>query len=354
MRVLFLQDHLRIGGTEKQTLALGAFGQKNGYETGVIVFRPGGALSVDPSNYSYYKVLQPLNTRVDEWAPGIIRKIKSFKPDVIVFMGKVAHLYFPPIRKYLPGITLVGTYRSGKPPVAYYRKALQEADGVITNSQAEYKRLIRPWGIPEKLIQTVHNGCLIAESKKMEAKKPSDELRLLCTAMFRPQKNQIELLSILASLPDSVQWNCTFAGTGKMLKPCQKKARDLGIWDKVRFTWSKQPQTLYETHDVLVHTSDKESLPNSLIEAQMFGLPVVAYLTNGVGECFNEGVSGFGIPFGEQSAFRDALHLLSIDTDKRNSMSQAAREFATERFDFNARSKEFFKTLEKIHASKKH
>ena len=352
MRVLFLQDHLRIGGTEKQTLALGAFGKSIGIETGVIVFRPGGALPVRPSSYSFYKVLQPFNTRVDEWAPGIIRKIKSFKPDVIVFMGKVAHLYFPPIRKYLPEITLVSTYRSGKPPVAYYRKALQEADGVITNSDAEHKRLIRPWGIPKELIRTVHNGCLISDTDE-ETQSSTEELRLLCTAMFRPQKNQLELLSILASLPDSIRWTCTFAGTGKMLKPCQKKARELGIQDQVTFTWSKHPASLYETHDVLVHTSDKESLPNSLIEAQTFGLPVVAYLTNGVGECFEEGVSGFGIPFGEQAAFRDALHLLSLDADKRKTMSQAARKFARERFDFEDRSKEFFNTLREIHAAKK-
>ncbi len=342
-----------MGGTEKQTLALAAYGQEHGHETGVIVFRPGGALPVSSSKLSYFKVLQPFNTRIDEWAPGIIGKIKAFKPDVIVFMGKVAHLYFPAIRKYLPSITLVSTYRSGKPPVAYYRRALQEADGVITNSQAEHKRLIRPWGVPKELIQTVHNGCLLTPDQNNVKKEGSKTLRLLCTAMFRPQKNQLELLEILAALPQSVSWHCTFAGSGKMLKACKKKARELGLWEKVTFTWRKYPSELYETHDVLVHTSDKESLPNSLVEAQMFGLPVVAYLVNGVEECFEDGVSGFGIPFGEQAAFRDALHLLSMDPDKRSIMSDAAKTFATERFDFQARSNEFFKTLKKIHASKK-
>ena len=353
MRVLFLQDHLRIGGTEKQTLALAAYGQAHGHETGVIVFRPGGALPVQSSKFSYYKILQPFNTRIDEWAPGVIGKIKAFKPDVIVFMGKVAHLYFPSIRKYLPSITLVATYRSGKPPVVYYRKALQESDGVITNSHAENKRLIRPWGIPKELIRTVHNGCLLKPEQDGPQKEHSETLRLLCTAMFRPQKNQLELLEILADLPKSVDWHCTFAGTGKMLKACQKKARELGLWDRVTFTWRKYPAELYESHDVLVHTSDKESLPNSLVEAQIFGLPVIAYLVNGVEECFEEGVSGFGIPFGEQAAFGEAIHLLSMNTEKRSAMSEAATVFANERFDFDARSKEFFKTLKQIHASKK-
>lgn len=353
MRVLFLQDHLRIGGTEKQTLALATFGQADGHETGVIVFRPGGSLKVDPSRLSYFKTLQPFNTRVDEWAPRIIGNVKTFKPDVIVFMGKVAHLYHSPIRKYLPSITLVATYRSGKPPVAYYRRALQEADGVISNSHAEHKRLIRPWGIPEEKIRTIHNGCLLSPTTEDTARSDGPQLRLLCSAMFRPQKNQMELLSILAALPKSVDWHCTFAGKGKTLKTCQSHARALGLWERVTFTWTHDPATLYLSHDVLVHTSDKESLPNSLIEAQIFGLPVVAYLVNGVQECFEEGVSGFGIPFGKQDAFRDAIHLLSMDRSKRSAMNQAAQTFARKQFDFTARSKDFFAALKKMHRDRK-
>jgi glycosyltransferase involved in cell wall biosynthesis len=167
--------------------------------------------------------------------------------------------------------------------------------------------------------------------------------------MFRPQKNQLELLAILAQLPESIDWHCTFAGTGKMLKPCQAKARELGIWDKVTFTWSEKPHELYDTHHVVVHTSDKESLPNSLVEAQCSGLPVVAYLVNGVGECFEEGVSGYGVPFGNQAAFRDALHLLGMDSEKRKRMSEAAKAFGKEHFDFEKRSSDFFAILKEIH-----
>jgi glycosyltransferase involved in cell wall biosynthesis len=352
MRILFLQDHLRIGGTEKQTLALAGYGEDNGHTTGVIVFRPGGALSVERSSLSLFKVLQPFNTRIDEWAPGIVRNILTFQPEVIVFMGKVAHLYFPTIRKYLPSITLVATYRSGKPPVPYYRKALQDADGVIVNSHAEHARLVRPWGIPKKLIRTVHNGCMVPAEQVTGSAPNGGQLRLLCAAMFRPQKNQLELLSILSQLPESIDWHCTFAGTGKMLKACKEKARELNLLSRVTFTWSTDLQELYQSHHVAVLTSDKESLPNSLIEAQWNGLPVVAYLVNGVEECFSDGVSGFGIPFRNQAAFRDALHLLGMDHVKRQSMSEAAIQFARERFDFKARSTEFFEVLKEFHESR--
>ena len=352
MRILFIQDHLRLGGTERQTLALAEFSQRKRNDTGVIVFRPGGELNFQKPNFSFFEILQPFNTRIDEWAPRLIGKILTFEPDAIVFMGKVAHLYLPTVRKYLPSITLVATYRSGKPPVSYYRKALLVADVVITNSHAEHRRLIRPYGIPEKLIRTVHNGCLISD--QLASKKEADptKLRLLCSAMFRQQKNQLELLSILAQIPPSIAWHCTFAGSGKMLKPCKAKAKELGIADQVTFTWSNNPQELYETHDVVVHTSTKESLPNSLVEAQCSGLPVIAYLVNGVGECFKEGISGLGIPFGNKDAFRDALHLLGMDSERLKVMSKAASAFGKEQFDFAARSSEFLEIVNEIHQSR--
>jgi glycosyltransferase involved in cell wall biosynthesis len=352
MRILFLQDHLRIGGTEKQTLALTRFGHKNGYETGLIVFRPGGAMKVEKNEPFFYKKLQPFNTRIDEWAPGLIGKILTFQPELIIFMGKVSHLYLPTIRKYLPSITLVATYRSGKPPLSYYRKALLLADGVITNSHAEHKRLIRPYGIPERLIKTVHNGCLISDGVKPKTVAKTAELRLLCSAMFRPQKNQLELLSILAQIPQNLAWHCTFAGTGKMLKPCKVKAKELGIEGKVTFTWSENCHELYKTHDVVVHTSNKESLPNCLVEAQCSGLPVVAYVVNGVGECFEDGVSGFGIPFGNQQAFRDALQLLGMNPEKRKAMSKAASAYGKKQFDFVARSSDFLAVAKEIHQAR--
>ena len=349
MRILFLQDHLRIGGTEKQTLALAGFGKSIRHQTGVIVFRPGGSLKPDTDSIEFYAELQPFNTRIDEWAPSLISKIRQFKPEAIVFMGKVSHLYLLKIRKYLPGTTFIATFRSGKPPVPYYAKALENADGVIINSQVERDRLIKSYGLNGARSILVHNGCLLKSARETTAVSEHSSLRILCTAMFRPQKNQKELIRILAKLPKDLDWQCTFAGTGKTLKACKQLVRELRLEDRVNFTWSTDPQGLYAEHDIAVLTSDKESLPNSLIEAQFAGLPVVAYLVNGVKECFDEGVSGFGIPLGDQQGFLDAITLLAQDEAKREAMAKAALHFGQTHFGFDERSKDFFEAIQEIH-----
>ena len=349
MRILFLQDHLRIGGTEKQTLALTRYGQENGYQTGLLVFRPGGRLSVSADPSFFYKTLQPFNTGIDEWAPGLIGKIESFAPDALVFMVKVTHLYLEKLKQRFPEVSMIATFRSGKPPAPYYRRALGAAHGILTNNYAEEARLTQKNKSSAKKIHTVHNGCLLPMELQVSLSKPGDTLRILCVAMFRPQKNQAELITILSKLPASLSWRCTLAGTGKTLNSSKVLAKSLNLEERVRFVSTSHPQSLYETHDIAVSTSDKEGLPNSLIEAQWAGLPVVAYLVNGVGECFEESVSGFGVPFGDQLAFLDALQLLSTNTARRQEMSEAAKRVSSERFNFEDRSRDFFQIIQQLH-----
>ncbi|MBC8041482.1 MAG: glycosyltransferase, partial [Opitutaceae bacterium] len=44
MKIRFVQDYLRSGGTERQTLLLAHAFRKAGHDTAVVLFRPGGTL----------------------------------------------------------------------------------------------------------------------------------------------------------------------------------------------------------------------------------------------------------------------------------------------------------------------
>ncbi len=351
MRILFLQDHLRIGGTEKQTVALAQFGQKNGYQTGLLVFRPGGALPMRETPGSYFKTLQPFNTHIDEWAPGLIRNIKDFSPDAIVFMGKVAHLYLERLKSYFPNTAMIATFRSGKKPVPYYLRALSASHGILTNNKAEERKLSQLNESSAAKIQTIHNGCLLPKIALGTPRTLTSPLRIIYVAMFRPQKNQAELITILSKLPPSINWTCTLVGTGKTLNTCKQLVKSLRLEKRIRFLATPDPQPLYYEHHIAVSTSDKEGLPNSLIEAQWTGLPVIAYLVNGVGDCFEDSVSGFGIPFGDQQAFSDALQLLASSPERLNEMSKSAISFSRKQFNFEDRSRDFFLAVKQVQSS---
>ncbi len=44
MRIVVIQDYLRCGGTERQSVHLTRYFRAEGYEVGLLAFRPGGAL----------------------------------------------------------------------------------------------------------------------------------------------------------------------------------------------------------------------------------------------------------------------------------------------------------------------
>ena len=338
-----------MGGTEKNTLALTQFGEKHGHDTGLLVFRPGGVLTPDKPTTHYFKELQPFNSRIDEWAPKLTKSVAAFDPNVIVFMGKVAHIYLPFLKKRFPRVRHIATFRASCSLFSYNYKAFQRADAIFCNSRYARKWLIRVQKHAPGKIEVIHNGCLLPQPRNPAPPRPHSHLRFICVAMFRPSKNQRELLSILATLPKRISWKCTFLGAGRTLKACRKLARAEDLHSQVSFRKNVPPEYLYPENDLaLLTSSGKESLPNFLVEAQCFGLPVIAYLVNGVGECFSQGISGFGIPLGNQSAFRSALIRLADDPGLRKRMGHNAHSFGKSHFDFNEQSAEFFAKLPSV------
>ena len=162
---------------------------------------------------------------------------------------------------------------------------------------------------------------------------PANGVVLLDVAMFRPEKNQIALIDILADLTTSAPVQLWLAGEGAALEACRARAMERGVADRVRFLgWTADPSPLYVAADIAVHASRRESLSNFLIEAQSHGLPAVAYHALGVGETFLNGESGFLIEPDDAPAFRGALERLIDAPDQRARMAPIARDFAARNF----------------------
>lgn len=95
---------------------------------------------------------------------------------------------------------------------------------------------------------------------------------------FETQKNHKRLLEIFAKLVeknDDAVLICV--GIGSLQEACINQAKQLGIWDKVKFlgTRSDIPQLMH-AFDCFVMPSIYEGLPFVLVEAQANGLPCVA------------------------------------------------------------------------------
>ena len=67
-------------------------------------------------------------------------------------------------------------------------------------------------------------------------------------------------------------------------------------------------------------------MPNALLEAMGYGLPVIATAVQGVDEMIRDGENGIIIPLDDPEAVSDAILRLLNDPDERRRLGKAAQE----------------------------
>ncbi len=346
MNILIIQDHLRIGGTERQSLFLARTFQQRGHRCSVLTFRPGGHLSDQRHLEGVHWIrLQRWDTKIAFWAPGLLKQVGRVNPDVVLCMGRTANCYAGFIQKRYPEIPVVGTLRTGKllNPLHYW--SLGKVRAVIANSNW-WKRRLLEHDIAAERVHVVHNSLLLDRSEedrqrarieqRQQFRIPDNTCVFLNVATFRPGKRHLDLLRIFARFrqkhPD-LQWRLWLVGDGKEYRRCKHWAAENGLGTRVRFFhFQHDPFPFYAGADVAVSVSREDSLPNFLIEAQATSLPVVAYSCRGVEETCLPGETGCILPPGDAEAFLQELIRQASDPEHRKAFAEGAPAFARNRF----------------------
>lgn len=343
MKIAVVQDHLRSGGTERQSVLLANGFARAGHDTTLLTFRPGGPLARTVANDVPHRSLQPFDLKADWFAPGLRRRLRTLAPEVVLCMGRMANCYAGGIQAELPESVVFATMRTGKPLPDRYLRALHAVRHIIANSREARTNLIQAYFVDPGKISIIHNSLVFPTEPTDVIEGPPARARLreqwgagpgttvlLSVAMFRPEKNQRELIELVAGLPAGLDWQLWLAGDGPERAACAQLAAVRGIADRVKFPgFHANPKPLYFAADIAVHASASEALSNFLIEAQAHGLPAVAYEAQGIEECFIPGRTGWMIERGNRQAFRQEVARLGAALPTvRASLADAARGHA--------------------------
>lgn len=343
MKIIVVQDHLRSGGTERQSVLLANAFASAGHESTLITFRPGGALAQSVSPQVTHVSLQPFDFKVDWAAPGLRSRLKKAAPHVVLCMGRMANCYAGSLQRDLPQTAVIATMRTGKKLPTRYQRSLATVRHIVANSHDARDTLVRDYHVDAARIAVIHNSLIfpaaIAGPRDLKLRAQfgtrPETVVLLCVAMFRPEKNQRELIEIARELPVDLDWQLWLAGDGPARAECEQLVMTRNLGDRVKFPgFLRDPVPLYRAADLAVHASSSEALSNFLIEAQAHGLPVVAYAAQGIAECFVPERTGWVIPRGHPNAFRAALlRLINAPAAERDALALAAKAFARRTFD---------------------
>ncbi len=137
-----------------------------------------------------------------------------------------------------------------------------------------------------------------------------DSILLGCFGRLSFEKGQDILIKAFAKIHlEHPAVRIVFLGDGPNFNALSALAGELGIADKVDFvSHERNIGDYYEAIDLLVLPSRSEGLPNVVLEAMSFSVPVVASEVGAVSEIINNGLNGWLIPPNDVDALSNQLH----------------------------------------------
>jgi glycosyltransferase involved in cell wall biosynthesis len=111
------------------------------------------------------------------------------------------------------------------------------------------------------------------------------------------------------------------------------RAAELGLGERVTFTGQRDDLAdLWPHLAVLVHPAEAEPFGRVVAEAQLAGVPVVAFNDGGLPELVSDGESGLLVTPGDTAGLADAITRLLADPELRARLARAAEQRASRRF----------------------
>jgi L-malate glycosyltransferase len=134
--------------------------------------------------------------------------------------------------------------------------------------------------------------------------------------------------TVIDAIPDA---HALLVGEGPLRAPVTEEARKLRIDGQVHFTgYRDDADSLLAAADVVSLSSREEGMGSVLLDAQVFGRPVVATRAGGIPEVVVDGQTGILVPIEDPRQLGAAIVRLLGDAALRQKMSVAARARASE------------------------
>ncbi len=232
-------------------------------------------------------------------------------------------------------VTLVGLEPSFLPLVKF---SIEQSDYVTSVSRFLQMKTYTMYNIGKE-IRVIPNFVDVDRFKRKEDCQfrtrfaPHGEKILVHVSNFRTVKRVPDVIRIFDIVRRSVPSKLVLVGDGPDRSECEHLARELGIFEDVRFLGKQTllPEIL-SASDLMLMPSQSESFGLSALEAMACSVPVVSSSAGGLPELVVHGETGYIAELGDvQRMAKYATELLSDDR-KLDLFSQNARRRAVEKF----------------------
>ncbi|MCS3704404.1 N-acetyl-alpha-D-glucosaminyl L-malate synthase BshA [Salinibacter ruber] len=236
-------------------------------------------------------------------------------------------------------ITLIGRDPSFAPVVTW---SINESDGVTAVSDYLRQETYDHFEVSED-VEVIPNFIdtdrFVRQDKEhfKQALCPNGEKVIVHVSNFRPVKNTDQVVEVFHRLQNGTSnVKLLLVGDGPDRVPTERKARELGVYDDIRFLGKQDPiEEILSIADVFLMPSGSETFGLAALEAMACEVPVVASDVGGLPELVVHGETGFLCPLDDVGAFTEHTRTLLHNEDQHAEMAAAARKRAVETFDID-------------------
>jgi glycosyltransferase involved in cell wall biosynthesis len=222
------------------------------------------------------------------------------------------------------------------------REKLVDCEWLVTCTAAGHAHLSAL--APPGRVELVYHGLDFSRFPAIEKSDSGDDAKpvvILSVGRLVEKKGTDVLLEALARLPADLSWRLVHAGGGPLGKKLARRARQLGIAERVQWRGARTQVELlaeYRAADLFALASrvardgDRDGLPNVLVEAQSQGLACVATRVSGIPELIDDGTTGLLVEPEAPEKLAQALETLIREPARRRSLGEAGRRRVQENF----------------------
>ena len=198
-------------------------------------------------------------------------------------------------------------------------------DGIITNTQSiKSKYDDFGWWNGDEYVKVIHNGVEKADEKvegfdyrTLLPKGVENPLIVLSTGRLTEQKGfKYLIIGAVDIIKANKNIHFFIAGKGKCEAELKALVKQLGLSSNIHFTgFRSDVSALLKGADLFILPSLYEGMPNSVMEAMAYGLPVISTGVNGVRELMIDKKHGLIIPSADSEAIKSALNELTTHSN---------------------------------------
>jgi glycosyltransferase involved in cell wall biosynthesis len=351
---LFIRS-LNKGGAEKQSILL-AKKLSEQYNTKLIVLNKGGGLIEFAKNELSHEVLYFINGK------SLLRKTA----DLYAFLKKndidILMCYLPSnnilgliIGNLAKVNRIYGGLRGSKIKKNKLKMLSQKflmntfSTGVISNSyvaRATYSN----YGISKEKIQVIHNAIEVHNEKFVREEKPV--VTILSVGRFVEEKDYVTALLAIIALKQYQKSNVKpvkyiIAGYGIMESSIRQFIHNHNLDDTVQLIINPiDMDLLYKDADIFLMTSTNEGMPNTVMEAMSWSLPIVATNAGDTSFLVTNSKNGFVCKIGDYKAIAEKLRILVDSSDLRNKFGEEGYIILKENFSVDIMLKKYINLIE--------